>query len=147
MASASTRPLFERGWRYMLVGLVSAFANYVIMLAVDFAGRHYLIGTVISFSVVTPLAYALQSWFTFAEPFRIRSFVRFAGAVASTYPVAIAALAILCSGFGLSVAIAIPIATAALFAWNFVAAHWAISPRLSFTPANEGNQSPAGDSK
>ncbi len=135
MRGAPERPLLERGSRYTLVGLVCAVANYIIMLAVDFAGGHYLLGTIISFSIVTPLGYSLHSWFTFAEPFRLKAFLRFAAAVASTYPIAIAMLAILCSGLRLSVAVAVPIATVALFAWNFVAAHWAILPRLNLGPA------------
>lgn len=147
MHAASERHLLERGWRYTLVGLVCALANYAVMLAVDFAGGHYLLGTVISFSIVTPLGYALHSWFTFSEPFRLKAFLRFAGAIASTYPVAIAMLALLCSGLGLSVAIAIPIATIALFAWNFVAAHWAILPRLNLGPAIEPDHRPAGNDK
>lgn len=141
------RPLLERGWRYTLVGLVCALANYAVMLAVDFAGGHYLLGTVMAVSIVTPLGYALHSWFTFAVPFRLTAFLRFAGAAASTYPVAVGLLAILCSGLGLSVAIAFPIATAALFAWNFVAAHWAILPKLKLAPAIETDCEPAGNDK
>lgn len=147
MESVRERPLLERGWRYTLVGLVCALANYAIMLAVDFAGGHYLLGTVMAFSIVTPLGYALHSWFTFAEPFRLTAFLRFAGAVASTYPVTVAMLAILCTGLGLRVAIAFPIATVALFAWNFVAAHWAILPRLKLGPAIEADREPAGNDK
>lgn len=147
MHSARKRPLLERGWRYTLVGLTCALANYAVMLAVDFAGGHYLLGTVISFLIVTPLGYALHSWFTFAEPFRLNAFLRFAAAIASTYPVAIAMLALLCSGLDLSVAIAIPIATVALFLWNFVAAHWAILPRLNLGPAIGTDLQPAGNEK
>ena len=137
MVAAPDRALVERGWRYSLVGIVCAVANYVVMLGVDFAGGHYLLGTIISFALVTPLGYALHSWFTFSEPLRFSSFMRFAAAVAVTYPAAVVMLALLCSGLGLSVAIAIPIATLAMFAWNFVAAHWAILPRLTLAPVVE----------
>jgi putative flippase GtrA len=116
-----------------MVGLVCAVLNYVIMLTVDFLGGNYLLGTVISFIIVTPIGYALHSWFTFAEPFRLRAFVRFVGGVASAYPVAVALLAILCSGLRLSVAIAMPIVTGIMFAWNFAAAHWSILPRLGLS--------------
>lgn len=129
------RQLLERGWRYTLVGLVCAIANYIIMLAVDFLGGHYLLGTVIAFLAVTPLGYALHSRFTFAESFKLKSFLRFVGGVASAYPVAVLTMILLCSGFGLGVAIATPITTVALFVWNFIAAHWAILPRLNLSPA------------
>ena len=124
------RRLLERGWRYTLVGLVCAILNYVAMLAVDFAGGHYLLGTVIAFVAVTPIGYALHSRFTFAEPFSWKAFTRFTAGVATAYPVAVAMLVVLCSGLRLSVAIATPIATVAMFIWNFVAAHWAILPRF-----------------
>ena len=132
---APRRRLVERGWRYTLVGIICALLNYIIMLTVDFLGGHYLLGTVVSFIIVTPIGYALHSWFTFAESFRLRAFVRFLGGVASAYPVAVALLALLCSGLGLSVAIAMPIVTAAMFAWNFAAAHWSILPRLGLSDA------------
>jgi putative flippase GtrA len=117
------------------------------MLAVDFAGGHYLLGTVIAFLAVTPLAYALHSRFTFAEPFRLKSFLRFAGGVASAYPVAVAMMILLCSGLRLNVAIATPITTVALFVWNFVAAHWAILPRLNLSPAIAAEHAPEGNDK
>ena len=130
MPGVHVRPVMARGWRYTLVGLTCALSNYVVMLAVDYAGGHYLLGTLVSFTIVTPLGYALHSRFTFAESFRLKAFLRFTASVAFTYPVAVAVLALLCSGLGLSVALALPIATCVLFAWNLVAAHWAILSRF-----------------
>ena len=120
------RRLVERGWRYTLVGGFCALANYIIMLANDAVGGHYLLGTVIAFVIVTPTAYILHSLFTFAEPFGVKAFLRFVAGVASAYPVATALMIILCSGLRLSVAIATPIATVLMFGWNFAAAHWSI---------------------
>jgi putative flippase GtrA len=130
MHHSGERTLAESGWRYTLVGLVCALLNYVVVVAVDRAGGHYLFGSMIAFAIVTPVGYALHSWFTFARPFALVSFARFAASVALTYPVAVALLALLCTGLGLDVAIAFPIATLMLFAWNFVAARWAILPRF-----------------
>jgi putative flippase GtrA len=130
MHTSSKRPLVERGWRYTIVGAICALANYIIMLVVDFAGGHYLLGTVISFLIVTPLGYVLHSWFTFAETLRFKAFMRFTASIAFTFPVAVALMIVLCSGFGLTVAIATPVATGILFLWNFAAAHWAILPRF-----------------
>jgi putative flippase GtrA len=135
MFAQSKRTLAERSWRYTLVGGVCALLNYAIMLAVDAAGGHYLLGTTIAFVAVTPVGFLLHSRFTFAEPLRTAAFVRYTGGVASAYPVAVALLAFLCSGLRLSVAVAWPIATVAIFGWNFTAAHWSILPRLGFIPA------------
>jgi len=128
---AAARPLFERGWRYALVGLACALGNYSVMVAVDFAGGHYLLGIVVAALIVTPIGYALHSRFTFAEPFRLKAFARFAGSIAAAYPIAAAMMILLCSGLGLSVPIATPIAILALFLWNFATAHWAILPRFT----------------
>lgn len=138
-AARRERTLAERGWRYTLIGAICALLNYAIMLAVDFLGGHYLLGTVTSFIIVAPTAYVLHSWFTFAEPFRLKAFWRFVGGVASAYPVAIVLMIILCSGLRLSVAIATPVATVAMFAWNFAAAHWSIVPRLGLPPERKAD--------
>jgi putative flippase GtrA len=129
------RSLARRSWRYTVIGLVCAVANYAVMLANDYLGGHYLLGTVISFLIVTPMAYVLHSLFTFAEPFSRKAFMRFVAGVASAYPVAAGLMIILCSGLRLSVAIATPIATVLIFGWNFAAAHWSILPRMG--PAKE----------
>lgn len=122
--------MVERGWRYTLIGLVCALCNYAIILGVDALGGHYMLALLIAFLVVTPVGYVLHSWFTFAEPLRWKSFIRFAAGVASAYPLAVLSMVVLCSGFKLGVAIATPIATAVVFLWNFTAAHWAILPRF-----------------
>ena len=130
MSASPKQRLIERGWRYTLVGFVCALANYAVMLAVDFLGGHYLIGILVAFLIVTPLGYALHSWFTFAEPPSRRAFMRFASAIITAYPIASLMLVLLCSGLHLSVAIAMPIATLGMFLWNFLAAQWAILPRF-----------------
>lgn len=119
----------------MLIGLVCAVSNYVIILAVDAVGGHYLLGTVMALLLVTPGAYLMHSRFTFAEPLSWKAFMRFSGGVAAAYPIAVIMMVILCSGLSLGVAIATPIATVALFIWNFAAAHWAILPRFNLVPA------------
>ena len=136
MSSASfIRPVFERGWKYTLIGLVCAVSNYVIMLLNDAAGGHYLLGTIIAFVLVTPLAYYLHSSFTFEEPLGSKAFVRFVLGAASSYPVAAGLLALLCSGLHLSVAVAFPIVAVAIFGWNFAAAHWSILQGLRLPDA------------
>ena len=89
----------------------------------------------LAFALVTPIGFLLHSRFTFHEPLRWRAFWRFSAGVASAAPVAFAAMILLCSGLGLHVAIATPIATLIVFLWNFVAAHWAIVPQFKFRSA------------
>jgi putative flippase GtrA len=140
MFAQSKRTLAQRSWRYTLIGLICALLNYAIMLAVDDAGGNYLLGTTIAFVVVTPLGYLMHSRFTFAEPQRSKAFLRFAGGVASAYPIAAGLMAFLCSGLHLSVAVAWPIATVAIFGWNFTAAHWSILPRVDFMLAEAATE-------
>lgn len=132
---AGRHRLVERGWRYSLVGLVCAVANYAVMLAVDALGGHYMLGTMIAFLVVTANGYVMHSRFTFAERLSMKGLMRFTAGVATAYPVAAGMMILLCSGLGFSVAVATPIATVAMFAWNFAAARWAILPRLTLAPA------------
>ena len=122
--------LAERSWRYSLVAVLCLLLNYLVILAVDWLGAHYLIAMTAAFVAVTPIAFFLHSHFTFREPLRWGAFRRFMAVVASAAPMAYLAMIILCSGFGLHVAIATPIATVAVFLWNFVAVHWAIVPRF-----------------
>jgi putative flippase GtrA len=126
--------IVDRGRIYIVIALVCAIANYAIMVAIERSGGHYLLGTIVAFSIVTPLSYFLHSRFTFAERLSWQKFCRFVIAVAATYPAALGLLAIFCSGLGMSVVFAIPIATAILFIWNFIAAHWAILPPLVREP-------------
>lgn len=138
MFAHAKRRLVDRTWRYALIGLVCAMLNYAIMLANDAAGGHYLVGTVIAFIAVTPAGYLLHSWFTFAEPLSAKPFMRFVAGIASAYPVATGLMIIFCSGLHLSVAVATPIVTGLMFAWNFAAAHWSILSRVSLWGRQRG---------
>ena len=141
---APQRALAERGWRYSLVALLCLLLNYLVILAADWLGAHYLLAMTAAFLIVTPIAFLLHSRFTFGEPLRWDSFRRFTAGVATAAPVAYLAMIVLCSGFGLHVAIATPIATAVVFLWNFIAVHWAIVPRFTFRSIIAGRR--AGDS-
>jgi putative flippase GtrA len=129
------KPLLGRSWRYTLVGVFCVVSNCAIMLGVDAAGGHYLLGTLASFILTTPAAFMLHSRFTFRERMSMRSFIRFVSGAASAYPLAAGTMIVLCSGLHLGVGIATPIATIFLFGWNFAAAHWSILPRMRREPA------------
>lgn len=134
MPVAPKRSLAERGWRYTVVGLLCALGNYGVLVTVDLLGGHYLLGMLLGFLLIAPPGYMLHSWFTFAEPLSLRAFVRFSGSLLASYPIATAIMVTLCSGLRLSVVTAVPVATAAMFLWNFAAAHWAILSQFDFVP-------------
>lgn len=135
MAGARGQPLIERGWRYTFVGLVCATVNFLIILAVDYLGGIYLLGTISAFLIVTPIGYVLHSLFTFREPLNTKAFARFAIAASAAFPIALTVMVVLCSGLHFSVAVATPVMTIVMFLWNFAAAHWAILPRFDLVPA------------
>lgn len=121
------------GWRparYVVVGAICAAMHNVIMIGGDWLGAHYLPMNFVSFALVTPLGYWLHSDFTFHGTLSLRGFLRFAAGVAAGFPISLLVMAILCSGLGLPVIIAAPVATLVLFIWNYASAHWAILGRL-----------------
>lgn len=116
--------------RYLLVGGLCAAAHNIVMIGGDRAGGHYLPLIGLSFALVTPLGYALHSRFTFRRPASAGGFARFAAGVAVGVPLSLLFMALLCTGFRLPVPVAAPIATALLFAYNYLAAQLAILRRL-----------------
>ena len=50
--------------------------------------------------------------------------------IAIGYPLSLGLMILFCSGLGLPVLIAAPLATGVLFVFNYVSAHWAIVRRL-----------------
>ncbi len=122
--------LLARGRRYTMVGMVCAFAHNLVVIGADQAGVHYLPATILSFLLVTPLGYFLHSRHTFRAPPGWAGFTRFTAGIAVGYPLSLALMVLFCSGLGLPVIVATPLATAMLFLWNYVSAHWAIVRRL-----------------
>lgn len=126
------RWITARTARYAMTGALCALAHNVVMILGDAAGVHYLPMTFLSFALVTPLGYLLHAGFTFKELLSWRAFLRFAAGVAVGFPLSLLIMAVFCSGFGLPVAIAAPLATLTLVLWNYVSTHWAIVGRLRF---------------
>ena len=118
--------LIERGSRYTLVGIVCALAHNLIVIGADLAGLHYLPATLLSFVLVTPLGYGLHSRYTFRRPLCTAGLLRFTSGVAVGYPISVAFMILFCSVLKLPVLVATPLATLALFVWNYFSAHWAI---------------------
>jgi putative flippase GtrA len=126
------RPIAARTARYAMTGALCAVAHNAVMILGDAAGDHYVPMTVLSFALVTPLGYLLHAGFTFKEPLSWRAFLRFAAGVTAGFPLSILTMAIFCTGFGLPVVIAAPLATLTLVLWNYASTHWAIIGRLRF---------------
>ena len=96
------------------------------MILGDLAGGHYALMMLVSFVITTLLGYCLHAAVTFREGVSWRTFLRFAAGAAMGFPICFAVMAILCSGLGLPVMIASPVATVVLVLWNYASAHWAI---------------------
>lgn len=116
--------------RYATVGAACALTHNMIMIGSDLAGLHYLPATLLSFAVVTPMGYALHCHYTFRQSRSAASFLRFVAGVAVGYPISLALMVLFCTGLGLPVFVAAPLATVALFVFNYASAHWAIMHRL-----------------
>ena len=127
---APLKGMRARPLRYVLVGATSAVGSNVILIGGDRLGVHYVPLMALSFLVVTPVAFWLHSRFTFGAPMSWRNLMRFASSVSAGFLMSFVMLALLCSGMGVSVAIATPIVTVVLFGWNYVTAHIAILGRF-----------------
>lgn len=117
--------------RYAAVGLFCALASNLLMIAGDLAGLHYSVSAIICFVLVTPMAYAFHSGYTFGEEPSLRGFGRFAFGSLSSIPLWIALMAICVSGLHLPMLTASPLVTVLVFLWNYAAAHWSILGRFS----------------
>lgn len=129
----SASAILAHGRRYTTVGAVCALTHNLIMIGADLAGLHYLPGTLLSFAVVTPLGYFLHCRFTFRKAHSLDGFLRFMAGIAVGYPLSLALMALFCTGLGWPVIVAAPLATAVLFVFNYVSAHWAIVRRWRFS--------------
>jgi len=122
--------LVARVSRYTGVGAVCAIVHNIVMIGGDFAGLHYFPATLLSFAIVTPLGYFLHCRFTFRRPQTIDGFLRFMAGIAVGYPISLLLMVLFCSVMGLPVLVAAPLATVALFLFNYASAHWAIMRRF-----------------
>ena len=122
----SPRLIRSRPIRYIVVGAICALVHNVVMIVGDFLGFHYLPMNFVSFGIVTLLGYLLHSGFTFRGQPSIAAFLCFAAGLAVGFPISLLVMAILCTGLGIPVILAAPIATVVLFVWNYASAHWAI---------------------
>lgn len=126
--------LFRRVQRYITVGVICAVTQNLIVIGGGFVGLYYFPATLVSVAVVIPLGYFLHCRYTFDQPRKLDSFVRFASGFVLAYPFYLALIAMFCTGLRWPVAIAAPVTTAILFLFNYVWAHWAIVQRFRSYP-------------
>lgn len=131
--AAAGSGFLARGRRYLTVGALCAVIHNVIMIGADFAGLHYVLGTLISFVVLTPLAYWLHCRFTFRRALSLGGFLRFTGGIAAAYPLSLGLMVLFCTGLGWPVLVAAPLTTVVLIVYNYISAHWAILRRWRTT--------------
>jgi putative flippase GtrA len=113
--------------RFFTVGLACALLHNAIMIAGDWAGLHYVASSFLSFAIVVAVGYWLHSGWTFPGAARGRTpFARYALTMAANLPLSIAGMFVFVDLAGLPVAIASPVVTVLLAAFNFVGGRWAL---------------------
>jgi putative flippase GtrA len=113
--------------RFYAVGLGCALLHNAIMIGGDWLGVHYVASSIVSFVVVTSLGYWLHSLWTFPGVTRGSApFARYVLTIAANLPLSIAGMFVFVDLARLSVALAAPIVTVLLAAYNFIAARWAL---------------------
>ena len=125
--------VMNRARRYLTVGALCAITYNVIMMGADFAGLHYVWGTVISSVILAPMGYLLHSHFTFHRRATWPGFFRFSTGFAAAYPLSLGLMVLFCSVLKLPVIIAAPLTTICLIVYNYISAHWAILRRWRTT--------------
>jgi putative flippase GtrA len=125
------RTIARQSTRYLAGGIACALLHNVIVIVASAYGMPYPAALVLSFCVVTPIAYMIHSAYTFEAGCSTRRLHRFMAGAASGFLVSAALMALFCSGLGTPVAIATPIVTVLLFLWNFALARWAILDLLT----------------
>jgi putative flippase GtrA len=120
------RGLMRQSARYLAGGLACALLYNAIVIAMSACGMPYPPALVLSFLVATPVGYAIHSAYTFEQAYSARRLQRFMVAAVSGFFISAALTALFCSGLGMPVAVATPIATVLMFFWNFAVSRWAI---------------------
>jgi putative flippase GtrA len=118
--------MMDAGRRYLAVATSCAILHNAVMVGCDWMAIHYVPASAVSFFIVVLWSYALHARFTFTQRVSARSFLRYALGMATNYPISIALMFLFCDLAGLTVAIAAPLSTLILFAWNFTTSRWAI---------------------
>lgn len=115
--------------RYLLVGGALALLSNAILIAFDYFGIHYALSCVVAFLTTLILAYGLHTHWTFGAERSLSGLLRYGSAMALNLPLSVALLFLLVSLGGLAMAVAAPVATILLTAFNYVVAATLMPPR------------------
>jgi putative flippase GtrA len=113
--------------RFFSVGLACVLLHNAIMIGGDWAGLHYVVSSLISFTLVVLVGYWLHSAWTFPGAERGgMSLARYALTMALNLPLSIAGMYVFVDLAGIGVPIAAPAVTVLLAVFNFVGGRWAL---------------------
>jgi putative flippase GtrA len=116
--------------RYVLVGALCAGLYNVIMIAGDALGVHFVVSTVVAFVLNVLVGYTLHCRFTFSERMTWSGLGRYTAAMLLNLPLSLVGVWLLNGVLRLPMWLASPLVTVLLFAWNYVATHWAVVTRV-----------------
>jgi putative flippase GtrA len=115
--------------RYTVVGALCAGLYNVIMIAGDRLGAHYVASTAVAFVLIVAVGYTLHCLYTFSEKMSWMGVVRYTGAMLLTLPMSLGGMFVLRDLAHVPMWIASPLLTVLMFAYNFLAARWAVLTR------------------
>jgi|SRR6185437_1884625 len=134
---------FDRIPRYVVVGVLCAGLYNLIMIAGDAVGVNFVASTCVAFVVNVLVGYTLHCRFTFSEPMSWPGLARYTAAMLLNLPLSLVGIWLLHAIARLPMWLASPLLTAFLFAWNYVATHWAVVTRvLGGKKGAEGHPAP-----
>ena len=123
--------------RYVLVGALCAGLYNLIMIAGDWLGAGHVARPVlivaastVAFVINIAVGYTLHCKFTFSEPMSLRGLARYTAAMLLNLPLSIGGIGLFNGFLKLPMWVASPLVTGFLFAWNYVATHWAVVTRV-----------------
>ncbi len=122
---------FGRIGPYGLIAALCALANFVILVAGDRIGLHFVVSISVSFVVCVLIGYLLHSRFTFEARADWAGLARYTGAMSLNYPLSIVAVWFFSELLALPMLIAAPASTLALTLYNFFSSRWAILGRTA----------------
>ena len=113
--------------RFYGVGLACALLHNAIMIAGDWLGAHYVVSSVASYIIVVLFGYWMHTAWTWpGTPRAGTSLARYAATMVANLPLFVAGMYLFVDLAALPVAIASPLVTVILMAFNFLAVRWAL---------------------
>jgi putative flippase GtrA len=110
------------------VGALCALLSNAAVIVLVRVGFTSIVASLLAFTPVLLIGYALHAMFTFGAPATRVTFGRYTLAVATNFPAWVALLYIFCDLLHVPVSIVAPAATALIFLWSYVAVRWALLP-------------------